>query len=70
MFMKASQETINYANKFQTHFKLFLQPNLQYFKNVMESFEPFHATGRSIYTLSKHEKVSGFLIFLGGVERN
>ena len=68
--MKVSQETFNYATKFQTHFKFFLQPNLQYFKNVMESFEPFHATGRSIYTLSKHEKAFGFLIFLGGVERN
>ena len=68
--MKVSQETINYANKFQTHFKFFLQPNLQYLKNVMESFKPFHATGRSIYTLSKHEKAFGFLIFLGGLERN
>ena len=60
MFMKASQETINYANKFQAHFKLFFQPNLQYFKSVMESFEPFYATGRSIYTLSKHEKLLVF----------
>ena len=36
----------------------------------MKAYEPFHATGRSIYTPSKYEKASGFLIFLGSVERN
>ena len=30
---------------------------------------PFHATGLFLYTL-KHQKISGFLIFVGGTERD